>query len=587
MRRGGIVIALLAGSVGCATTGVGDGPAAPSQFPSRAALDKIAATPAPVKLAADPGVEADGWQLTGPLPDTIEPMQYSDGSPFQAILEEVAARRPGLVAMPASMHCVAQETGLFLLKKHALPAERLARFIAGRCGAVAADVQVTYSDAPAPERLSPERASEELRKLVLESLQRALKGGPQQAGIWFGQRDGRAAVVISVATRRANLDSLSIVPAGDGRVVVRGELLEAADHLEGVYNRGHFGFGRCVSDPSVALPRFQVTCAVDPTDASAWIEVAAFSAGRVLGHVVANLIVFPNGTPAAAYHDAGYVTRSVAAGADAREQLLALLNEVRRGAGLPEVALAARESEVATRVGPHYFAAVAGIESELNADAVVLGLRAGWEIEGDVLSGEFTAGALSNSDDLGRLLDYVLERPSGREALLGHATRLVALGPVLAPEQHIIALVASSYALFGGANHEADAKRVVGRLTKARIDQQMSAPLPLAAIDGYAQEAAGRVQRGELQPKRALERILQRSAERLPGVPFHGWVFEASSLDDVRFPRELIWYPIAGVTVSVTHYRPRNSPWSRLVVFIVVASTHGSGTSVSRPSHAM
>src|SRR5205814_4825925 len=133
--------------------------------------------------------------------------------------------------------------GLFVLAKRALPAERLARFIAGRCGAVAADVQIQFSDVAAPERLSPERASEQLKGSILESLQGAFKGGPQQAGIWFGQGKGRAAVVIAVASRRANLDSFSLVPADDGHVVVRGELLGAAEHLEGVYNHGHFGFG--------------------------------------------------------------------------------------------------------------------------------------------------------------------------------------------------------------------------------------------------------------------------------------------------------------------------------------------------------
>jgi hypothetical protein len=576
VMRTWILIAVATVSAGCATSGGTDGPGAPSQFPSRAALDKIAAAPAPGKLATSGGLEANGWQLTGPLPDAIEPMQYSDGSPFQALLSEVAAQRAGLLALPASMHCVAQETGLFLLAKKALPAERLARFIAGRCGAVAADVQVNYFDGAAPERLSPERASEEMRKQVLEMLQGALKGGPQQAGIWFGQRNGRAAVVISVSPRRANLDVLSMTPTDDGQVIVRGELLEAADHIEGVFNRGHFGFGRCTTDPNVALPRFAVACPVDATDASAWIEVAAFPAGRILGHVVANLIVFPNRTPQSTYHDAGYVTRSVAAGPDARDQLLALLNEVRRGAGLPEVALAPRESEVATRVGPHYFAAISGGESELIADQVVLGLRAGWEIDGDVLSGDFTAGALTQTDDLGRLLDHVLERPSGREALLGHAARLVAIGPVVAPEQHVLAMVASSYTLFGGANHVADAQRVLGRLTKARIDAKMSAPLKIASIEPYAQEAAERVQRGELRPTAALKRMLEKSADALTGVPLHGWVFEASTLDDVLFPRELLWYPIAGVSIAVTHYRPKNSPWSRLVVFIVVASTHGT-----------
>src|SRR5262249_9711578 len=146
---------------------------------------------------------------------------------------------------------------------------------------------------------------------------------------------------------------------------------------------------------------------VDATDSAAWIEVAAFPAGRVLGHVVASVVVFPKGEPVAVYHDAGYVTRSVPAGADARDQLLRLVNEVRRGAGLPEVTLAPKQSEVAERVAPHSFAALIGTEPELVADQIVLGLRAGWDVDGEVMNGDFTAGVLVNTNDLGRLLDSV------------------------------------------------------------------------------------------------------------------------------------------------------------------------------------
>jgi hypothetical protein len=576
---------------GCATTGSGGGSNAPSPFPTRDVLEKIAAAPPPTRLAGDGGVVADGWELTGPLPDTIEPMQYSDGTPLQALLEEAAARRAGQLTMPASMHCVAQETGFFFLAKHALPADRLSHFIAGRCGAVASDVRVAWLDGAVPDGITIGRYVEHYRPQLAEQIERVLgasAGGAQQAGIWFGQKSGHAAVMISVATRRSNLDTMSLVPDEQGRVVIRGEVLGAADHVEAVFNRGHYGFGRCSVDQRILLPRFEVTCPVDAVDANAWIEVAAFPAGRILGHVVANLLVFPNRTPQSAYHDAGYVTRSVKAGADARTQLLALVNEVRHGAGLSEVALAPQESAVAERVAPHYFAAVAGSEPELVADEVVLGLRAGWDVGAEIMGGEFTAGALVNNDDLGNLLDAVLERPSGRETLLGHAARLVAFGPVIAPEQHVIALVATSYSLFDGANHAADAQRVLGRLTKVRVDAQMPPPLRLPSVQSEADDAAARVQRGASSPKEALRRMLQHSAESVPGVGFRGFMFEASSIDDLTFPVELVNRALGGVAISVAHYHPKNGPWWRLVVFILAAAPSNNGqTSAARPAHTL
>jgi hypothetical protein len=204
------------------------------------------------------------------------------------------------------------------------------------------------------------------------------------------------------------------------------------------------------------------------------------------------------------------------------------------------------------------------------------------------MSGEFTAGALVNNDDLGNLLDAVLERPSGRATLLGHAARLVAFGPVIAPEQHVIALVATSYSLFEGANHAADAQRVLGRLTKARVDAQMPPPQRLPSVQSEADDAAARVQRGDSTPKQAMRRMLEHSAERVPGVGFHGFVFEASSIDELTFPVELVHQALAGVAIAVTHYHPKNGPWSRLVVFILSAAPSSNGqTSVARDAPTM
>jgi hypothetical protein len=282
------------------------------------------------------------------------------------------------------------------------------------------------------------------------------------------------------------------------------------------------------------------------------------------------------------------VNRREPVGPDARAQLLALLNDVRRDAGLPAVALSARESAVAAEVAPHYFAALAGHEPELVADEVVLGLRAGWEIDGDVRSGAFTYGIVEKTDDLGRLLDTVLERPSGREVLLDRAARTVAIGPVVAPAQQLIGLVASSYQIFEQPNHAADAQRVLGRLTKARVTMHMPPPVTVLDLVPEAQEATARVERGESSPRQALRRMLDRTANRNPGYLFRGFVLEMSSVEDIVFPSELLRTQLSGVAIAVGHYRPKGAPWSRLIVFVLAASAAGSApVSAARDAHAL
>jgi hypothetical protein len=542
------------------------------QFPTREALGRIAAAPAPAKLTRGEGLEVERWQLTGPLPDAIVAAPHYDDSPWEQLLEQEIEPRNGAITLPESLHCVARENGIFYLAKQALPTERVATFIAARCGAVADEVRLNYftvtgnsAEASLFAQIRPQLASG-LRTYLQQG------GGAQRAGIWFGREDGsgRAVVMITTGVVRARLEPLPLMTAPNGSVTVQGELVGAAEHIQALINHGHFGFGRCAVDPTVALPRFAVTCDADSTDSSAWLEIAAFQPGHVVGSVVTRMIVWPQGVPGNSYDQAGYV-KGLPAGPAPRAQLLGLINDVRHDAGLPPVALAERQSALAEHVAPHYFAALAGVEPAAVIDQVVLGLLAGWEAGGDIRSGGFAYGLVEHTNDLGRLVNSMLERPSGREALLDRAARIVALGPVVDATQPLVGLVASSYQLFDGANHAADAQRVLGRLTHARVMQHMT-PLPAAPqLMHEVDEAAARVQSGQSAPMAAMRRMLDRTANQHPGWSFQAWVFEMSSLEAMVFPQDLLQPRLAGVAISVGHYRPQGAPWSRLVVFVIAA----------------
>lgn len=561
---------------GCATTGGGGGhgkedPAARAfreQFPTREALGRIAAAPPPTRLTRETGVEVDRWQLTGPLPSAVVAAPHHDESPWQQLLEHEVAQAGGTITLSESLHCIARETGLFYLAKNALPTERVSMFIGARCGAVTEEVGMAYFGGGG--HASEATMFAQIRPQLTAGVRKQLAGA-QEAGIWFGQADGRAIVLVTSAIQRANVDSLPLVTRPDGSVTVQGQLVGTAEHVEALINRGRYGFGRCAVDPTVALPRFAVTCDADTADASAWLEIAAFQPGRVVGNIVTRMIVWPQGTPGDSYDLAGYVNRALPVGPAPRAQLLGLINDVRHDAGLPPVALSDRQSAVAEAVAPHYFAALAGAEPAAVVDSVVLGLRAGWEIDGNIRSAGFAYGIVEHTTDLGRLVDSMLERPSGREALLDRAARIVALGPVVDAAGPAVGLVASSYQLFDGANHGADAQRVLGRLTHARMTQNL-APLPnTPEMARETDEAAAAVSRGQRGPRDAMQHMLDRTANQHPGWSFRAWVFEMSSLEAMVFPQDLLLPRLAGVAVSVAHYRPAGAPWSRLVVFVMAA----------------
>ncbi len=560
-------------AAGCATTkGSAQEEAAArafrEQFPSRERLERIAAAPAPAKLVRTAAADVERWPLTGPLPDGIVAQPHHDDSAWQALLEQLAGEQNGAIALPESLHCVARETGLFYVAKDALPTERLAAFIAARCGAVSDTLSFRYF----PGHTSgPEAALFTQIRPNLTTELRAMLHGSQRAAIWFGRQGDRAVAMIVTSRLQAKLEPLALQTGPTGTVNVQGELLAPAEHVEALINRGHFGFGRCAVDPTIALPRFLVSCDADVNDTSAWLEIASFQAGRIVGTVAARLIVWPQGAPGNSYDSAGYVNRALPVGPEPRAQLLGLINDVRHDAGLPPVALSERQSAVAAAVAPHYFAALAGTEPEQVVDEVVLGLRAGWEVDGNIRSGGFTYGLVAHTQDLGRLVDSMLERPSGREALLDRATRLVALGPVVDAKNPLVGLVASSYQLFDGANHGADAQRLLGRLTHARVTTAM-APLPASPeLTREVEEAAARVQSGQSAPSPALHRALHHAAETHPGTQLLGWVFETSSLEALVFPQDLLQPRLQNVAIAVAHYRSPGAPWSRLVVFVLAS----------------
>jgi hypothetical protein len=80
------------------------------------------------------------------------------------------------------------------------------------------------------------------------------------------------------------------------------------------------------------------------------------------------------------------------------------------------------------------------------------------------------------------------------------------------------------------------------------------------------------VQRGELSPRAALHDMLERSVQWRRGVLLRGWVVEASTIDALTFPADLVRAPLAGMGIAVGQYRPKGSPWSRLIIFILAES---------------
>jgi hypothetical protein len=555
--------------------------ASSGQFPTVAELGELAARPAGNRIAPEDAADVDRWQLAGPLPTGVDTVAHAPASGWDGLLAEAVAARAGLVFAAESTACAARELGLFYVANRALPGEVLQQFISARCGVAGARVSSGLRWGDVADDVTEDRLLREWGPDVGADLRKTFEanGGPALAGIWFGRKGGRAVVLWAVAARKVQIDPVPFVPAEAGHVTIRGELLIAAEHLQGIANAGRFGVHRCVANPQVQLPRFALQCDVDAGDRAAWIDVAAFPPGRILGPVVLTTMVWPAGTPGDVFErprtgstDAGVEPGGLAcassAGGDVSQALAACINRVRAEARLAPLDLAPAESRLAERLAPHFFAAMIGAEPELVADKVVLGLRAGWDVGAALRYGQFASGVVLGSADVEHLVAAVLDRPSGREALLDPEARRLAIGAVGGGSGKALGAIFGAYSLFDGRDDPGDPARVWKRLTDLRARKGRAAPGRMSAIEADVATATRRIAAEAHAPDQALQEALEAASARVHSE-VRGWWIEATKLDEMDIPADLIQASSPNIAIAVSHYRRADEPWTHYVVVIV------------------
>jgi hypothetical protein len=520
----------------------------------------------------------DAWTLEGPFPAEVGALPYSDPSPWGGLLDAAARRRAGLVLPTDAMHCAARELGRFYLAHRGQPADSLRRFITARCRSTVARVSVAWVSGDVPEQADEARIFELWRDDVVQGLETHLIGGPRTAGIWFGREGGHAIVLVASGLREVHVEPFSPRVDAKGRVEIRGEVLGPVERVEALVNRGRFEVAECQAVAEPKLPRFHFACELAPADESALIAIGLRRPGRLLTSSGFDALATRGDAKLVDYRLPSYSDpRPVASAAEAPEAFTGLLNRVRRDAGLAPVSLDAAQSEAAARLAPYFFAAANGNIAGLDPDLLVLGMLAGWSVEGLVEEGHFTAGAINGSVDLAALLGVALEYPVSRAALLDADIDRIAVGPVLgsAPDDPWVAAMFGTYSLFESGSHDEMAVRVYQRIEAARAERGLEPPERLADVALLCHEAASAVQHGA-DPSDALSGLLRGSAQVLQR-PVAGWIAEAGELEEIEFPEEYLADPDLAVAVAVTHRRPQGEPWGRYVVLVVFAEAETRG----------
>jgi len=559
--------------------GGGDGGSAAGAatgFPRQEALDELAEQPLPQDSALGERYrDLDTWELVGPFPDAVGVAPRPGGNALDPVVDDFVAARAGLVVATASMDCFAREVGRFLVAERGMPVEALQRFAAGRCAVATAPPNIASFGWTNTRGLDDAGAVASLRAEIDQRVRDAVVGGPLEIGMWIHAGEDRVDLVVVSGERGVRIEPVPSVPEADGRVELRGELLQAAEHVGASLTRGRYEWSECKADESVRLPRFHLTCEVDAADTAAWITLVYTPPERLLGNVGLSLLVRPHGGEERVFSRFAYApARPVADAAALSAAFTEVLNGVRGSAGLRPLTLDTQQSQAAERIAPYYFAALVGEAPPSAADLIALGMLAGWKVDGIVQEGEFAWAWGVESLDVSRLLADALESPDARSALLSKEAERLAVGPLLGTGNEegsaYLGVIASTYTLFSEATHRRDAQRVHDQLREVRTARGLPAPGVLEEARPLTVEAAARVQAGE-DPRDVLEELIESGAELLRGRPVVGWMAETQDLDTLVFPDDFVSRKELDLAVAVPIRRPEGEAWGRYVVLLLAA----------------
>lgn len=556
--------------LGCAAS-VSSGPARPvAEFTSPAALTEIAQRPvAPPSLPKTAPV--DVWRIEhAPAPDAAQQL-WQPKEPWETMFAEVDASVPHPPRLTLAMSCLAAELGRFYLEHQGEAADAsIRRFLIGGCGALVPDIQLEYWTGQAPARGSDARISAEMGTQIRPELVKRLSGGADAAGFWFGRRNDQVVGYLVMAHDEAQIQPFSLAPNAAGEVVIEGRVNQPAQYIQAYINDGNAAVRPCDPDLSVSRPSFHFVCRPAARDDTAWIQMMYAPTGHMLAIEFAHALVRRSADTPLSYGVVHYADPApVSSPEEFLHAVVQQLNQVRKLAGLPAVALAVGESASAMKLAPYYFAAALGNGDAQQADQIALGLLAGWDV-GGMIRGANLMSSLAPTLDAGRWLTSALEMPIGRSTLLATDTEQIAFGPMVLAKERAIAALVTGYRFHHGIDHTGDVNMLLTRVVQTRSRLGLPAPQRLGSITAAMTQELAAVREGKQAPRDALDRVLQRASASY-GVAMNGYAIEASSLDELEIPEEVLHQPTLMLEIGVTHHKAPGAAWAQYTILVVYA----------------
>jgi hypothetical protein len=315
-------------------------------------------------------------------------------------------------------------------------------------------------------------------------------------------------------------------------------------------------------------------------DALAWIDVASFAPGRLLGTSVARLQAWPAGKPVEGYAPPDLAGAAPPDADRLRGELLDAINGIRKDAGLGALKLADEQSALAGKLVGHYYAALDGRVDETMADKIAMGMMAGWSIPGLVRRGNFASGRIGDAPLTAQLLRDLVALPNGRRTVLDPDAAYVAIGGLRDGEPAELSALVGTYRVFDAAATREQAKKdadaAFAELVKQRAARGRSAPRRLDVLEKNAQELIGKRYAKTDDSEADLSALMNRVLNYTK-LATRGWRFGVDRFDEMKLPDEILDMEPFEVAVVVGYSYEPPDPWVQRIVMFAFPN-HAAGT---------
>jgi hypothetical protein len=547
-------------------------------FPPAEELSKLPSLPPPAEALPGDALTVEEWATATPA-DNDDTAAYDDPSPWGRLAREAVAAQPATTRLSPALRCAAAEVTRFYIEKGAFPAETLRRFLVAKCGGSTPDTIALVLGFDVPAAMTEAQIHTHIDERIAASLATRLRApGHHALGVAVARGGGRFAIAALVGADEVRLAAGPHTADASRHITLRGTLRDTANAAAAYINRGDYGTDRCDGDPSIALPDFAFSCALDEHDSAAWVEIVTQRKGRVLTDSVAALLVADRDVATIPYRAHPSGPPSPVSDRDSfSSTLVSEINRVRSQDKLPALALERKQSAESTRlVGTFIDATLKGTQ---DADRIALGLVAGWNVAGLIRAGDLFV-ALVPTTDATAWLDYALQRPIGRRVLLAPSVDRLAIGPAVSGSgQGALAAIVTTYSMFASADHTADAQHMWMRIAAARA--RLRVP-PLRKIDGgdELRRETQLVLSGAREPSLAVRAAMQSLADsgEAAGSIVSGYTVETTDLDAAEVPPLVVHSAKGALAVAVTHHRVTGAAWGQYVVMYLLVEPVGAAS---------